>query len=989
MPSRILMSALFEELSRGRNADPLAPVTIIVPSHIAALQLRRRLAAVRPFAGVRFETLPRIAELLGAGVLASAGRAPLARPIADYIAEGIARESQGALAPIADLTGYARALRSAFQRLRRGGIRSADDVPPGVESGHFPEVIRLYGRFRAETARFYDREDLLDAAAENVWSGGAGALADLGHVYVLPLRERTAGVGALLEALLETAPGYTEVEDDSRAPETMRFVLASDPATEAREAVREVLQALEDGTPLSEIAVFHGAEVGYSRSLSEAFEAAGLPSFVASGVPLIETRAGRGAIGIAALAGDEYARKATLDALMVAPLREWLPTDGGDVPALLPVWDRISREVGITRGRARWLAALDGRRQELDTALATEEDENRRRGWEFERTQVSNLRATIVHLADRLDVLRDPQPAQSFIELFSNILRDYFRPDAPALEEVLHEVSQLGTVSAVDGTFGLSDFVRALRANLEIASLRSGRFGEGVFVADFRIAEGLHFQHVVLCGTHEGAFPPGPGVDGLVDDRVWTQLRQSYPVMEDASARLERGREAARRAVSAGSVVVACTSVHSSNGTREHYPAPLLVGRASALDATVRSASDLRRQPAGPWLRRTASPFGARLAGPVLDVGELGLRRAVQLRRAGQQVGEGHRRYRALSLLRSRRMDRFSEWDGYLGDLTGDEWLELQRVISPTSIENYAACGFRYFAGSLLRLNVAEEPEEREMLDAATRGTIVHAVLDRFFVEQQARGRPAVGESWIESDTARLWELLDEELANAAGRGQTGLPLFAAHQRRVLRADLAAFLEEDSLFRQATGAVPVAFETRIQEVEIAGVRLRGIVDRVDRTPDGREAWVIDYKSGSTRDYEGLRAEDPLDGGRKLQLPVYLQAIEDVEQQHALYWFITRRGGFKQISYDPGPAGRQRFEETLRAIVQGIRAGAFPAVAGEADDFYGGFTNCGFCDFDRICSRRRDDEFAVKSGDAVMMPWLDVGRVARGEATTHD
>src|SRR2546422_11753227 len=122
-------------LAAERRLDPLAPVTVIVPSHAAGLQLRRRLAALAPFAGVRFETLPRIAELLAAGHLAGAGRAPLARPIGDYLAELVARESRGALARVGDLPGYARALRRIFRRLRHGGVNASSQGDRGGGRG--------------------------------------------------------------------------------------------------------------------------------------------------------------------------------------------------------------------------------------------------------------------------------------------------------------------------------------------------------------------------------------------------------------------------------------------------------------------------------------------------------------------------------------------------------------------------------------------------------------------------------------------------------------------------------------------------------------------------------------------------------------------------------------------------------------------------------------------------------------------------------------
>src|SRR3954465_11370780 len=108
MPS---LSRVLAQVAEDRARDPLAPVTFIVPSHIAGLHLRRRLATLGPFAAVRFETLPRIAELLGAARLAVEGKAPLARPIGDYAAQEVARDAGEDFAAVAGLPGFGRALR--------------------------------------------------------------------------------------------------------------------------------------------------------------------------------------------------------------------------------------------------------------------------------------------------------------------------------------------------------------------------------------------------------------------------------------------------------------------------------------------------------------------------------------------------------------------------------------------------------------------------------------------------------------------------------------------------------------------------------------------------------------------------------------------------------------------------------------------------------------------------------------------------------------
>ncbi|MGH9025322.1 MAG: hypothetical protein ACRDWD_04280, partial [Acidimicrobiia bacterium] len=58
---------LWEAIDAARGADPLTPVTVIVPSTTAGLSLRHSLARRAPgFVNVQFLPLARAAELLGA-----------------------------------------------------------------------------------------------------------------------------------------------------------------------------------------------------------------------------------------------------------------------------------------------------------------------------------------------------------------------------------------------------------------------------------------------------------------------------------------------------------------------------------------------------------------------------------------------------------------------------------------------------------------------------------------------------------------------------------------------------------------------------------------------------------------------------------------------------------------------------------------------------------------------------------------------------------
>src|SRR3972149_5412989 len=85
------LSAVRDAIVEAKGGDPLAPVTVAVPSNYAGLSLRHRLgsgdlsfAAASGREGVvnvRFLVLARVAELRGAPLLAARGLRPLTGPV--------------------------------------------------------------------------------------------------------------------------------------------------------------------------------------------------------------------------------------------------------------------------------------------------------------------------------------------------------------------------------------------------------------------------------------------------------------------------------------------------------------------------------------------------------------------------------------------------------------------------------------------------------------------------------------------------------------------------------------------------------------------------------------------------------------------------------------------------------------------------------------------------------------------------------------------
>src|SRR4029079_14665830 len=178
-----------------------------------------------------------------------------------------------------------------------------------------------------------------------------------------------------------------------------------------------------------------------------------------------------------------------------------------------------------------------------------------------------------------------------------------------------------------------------------------------------------------------------------------------------------------------------------------------------------------------------------------------------------------------------------------------------------------------------------ERPEELIQLSPLEKGNIVHPTLEQILGELREQER--LGRPWSAEQRTRLHEILAEQCDDIEARGLGGKRLLWERARRELDAQLAVLLDFDGGYRTEHGADTLATAFAFGRdgshpaVEIPlsdgrAVRIVGSIDRVDRFADGRLA-VIDYKSGSTRNYTGVSHDDPLQGGSLLQLPIYAHA----------------------------------------------------------------------------------------------------------------
>ena len=195
-----------------------------------------------------------------------------------------------------------------------------------------------------------------------------------------------------------------------------------------------------------------------------------------------------------------------------------------------------------------------------------------------------------------------------------------------------------------------------------------------------------------------------------------------------------------------------------------------------------------------------------------------------------------------------------------------------------TILKHQALCPFRAFASNRLGADGLETPADG--ISPMLHGSLVHSVLEHFWKETKTQAALLeLDEAALDARVrAHVDRVTDEE------RGLKQRPSFTAVEATRLHRHVMAFLEQD---KQRDAFEVVGFEEEILP-EIEGQKIRLIIDRIDKTPDGEEI-IIDYKTGKVEPKKWFddRPEDP-------QLPLY--AISATSVPAALAFGVVRDDG---------------------------------------------------------------------------------------------
>ncbi len=983
-----------DEIRSLKTADPLRPVDVLVGSNLLGVYLRRRAAeAFGGIANLRFLTFldlarERLREPDPRSPLPPLGEALLARraildtPEGDVFDVLRGRPSTATLLvrTAADLRGAGIAASRLVELLP-----AASRTPDRAE--FLRKVAAVLARFEELRSDFSDPDSLLDRAATSTVPPRPDPLLVYGLYDLGGVRE------ALLSAVAAGRPVDAFVPVDGEAEETgdgippvravlfsrilgavpralprtavenrVTVVVAPSEHSEAREVVREILRAVDEGVPLHRIAVLVRDPARQEPALVAELSLRRIPFFRPAGAGFSRTPIARAATGLVELPSSGFAPDALLSLVdvleglaLVAP-----GTRARVARALVELrakenWEDLKRRLDARLGRAAPAepAEAEGRLSRRDAKV---------------RLDLEALRSVVDLLSPVL-----PSTAPTSWSAWAGRIAasgDALLGHLASAGEIAMAAARLDELEAVDpaASVDASDLLPLLTEALEETPVRQGRFErDGVSLLTHVSARGLLFDVVLVPGLVEQSFPRAGRPDPLLfDDERKAVAAKAKVFLAPRTGRRHAREERFLFQLALGAArhrLVLLAARREAATDRPRLLSPFLldllekragcaVSEASLSDPVTAAALGVR------WIRlgRPAT------SEPPVD-GDEALRRALaRAPRLASALPPGLEPLaRSLRRGQARAQARFTEYEGRLRRAPRALLFE-GRIVSPSRLERLSACAYRAFLVEALGLSAPEEPPGELVLDSRTVGELAHAALDSIAKEAIRTGRAftdvllARGDAEAERELRTFlasWEIdLPPVLAEAAAERLSAL-LRAVAGLEAARGEPLPLAGTEVRFGPSAGLEVTAGDGG------ARASLAGRIDRLDR--NGERARVVDYKFANPKPFgktnrKGWRVV----GGEKVQLAAYALAASALgaTEISSEYLFVTpgKKGGPPEavsVTFDAAAT-----EEAVASFHHAV--GLLDTAVQEGDllprtaSLSAGTSLCSYCDVAAVC-----------------------------------
>jgi ATP-dependent helicase/nuclease subunit B len=649
-----------------------------------------------------------------------------------------------------------------------------------------------------------------------------------------------------------------------------------------------------------------------------------------------------------------------------APVGDDAPVAAGTLRAP-PRWERLLVEAAVIGGRERWEQRLNGltHEREQDLSVLEDPDSPLRERIGRELTDLAALRGYALPLLDALAALpREATWGEWLDALGALATRALRRPER--VLAVLGELAPMASVSSVD----LREVRLALSKRLgELVELPGERRYGKLYVGAAEGARGLSFDVVFVPGLSEKIFPQKVAEDAILRDAERRSLGAGLVVNDD---RVLAERLALHLAVGAATQRVFLSYPRiDTEQSRPRTPSFYGLEVLRAAEGVLPGFDELARRAEKESLSRLGWPAPASPMDAIDDAEhDLALLAQVFQRPEAETAGSARYLLHANPHLARALRVRFARWEKKFWSADGlvnphevakpalAKHQPAARSFSPTALQNYSTCPYKFVLYALHKLGPREEPEALEELNPLQKGSLVHDILYELHVALRADGLLPVRTSNL--DRAR--KHLDLVTTRVAEKHRFDLcpaiPRVWDDGIAQIKADLVEWL------RRATEApewVPVHFElsfgladrrdaqdpaSKKEDVPIdEGLRLRGSIDLVERHENGAIR-ATDYKTGKARTKDGI----VIGGGEVLQPVLYALVLEKLlagaKVDGGRLYYLTTAGDFKETWVPLDQEARDGARAVAKTIGDALRDGFLPAAPVKG--------GCEYCDYKGVC-----------------------------------
>ena len=928
-------------------------VLVLAPERAAADEVAR-LACTGALLGVQRLGFRELAPDLAAAEMKKLGLVPVGRIVREALSARVAAQTELTyLKPVAAFPGFPRALTDTLEELRLNRIKP-EELRECGQSG--PDLAKLLAAYEAELAerRFADHALRVSLALAHVNLKETAMVAldvtprSLLERELLDSAMRSARAALNLRLSPGEDPPSTSLESLQQflfsastvpaRPEdgTVEIFSTSGEALECVEIARRIGQA---AVPYDEMAILLRSPERHQPLVIEALRRAGIPAHCTHGTTRPDA-VGRSFLALLYCAEEDLSASRFAEYLSLGQMRE---DEEPHTPAL---WERLLVDAAVIGGPERWRTRLRGLREELVRRYREAQDP----AIERRVAAMDNLADVALPIIDRLAALPRRALWRDWIEALTELAECTLQEPDPVVEllEELGPMADIGPVALGDVLLVLGPQLNTLRT-----PPKDARYGK-VWIGGIEEARGMAFRHVFVPGLNEGLFPRPPAEDPL----LWRSQRDALGIeLRADDSELLR-------------IAAACASERL---TLSFSRLDLLTGRERVPSFYAFAA---HRAAGGPDIdvrqfeERARAATQTKIGWPApkdpadaIDDAEFDLA-TLAPRTPGSGQYLNRLPGRAMPALRARWVRWHKAWkaaDGLLIDEIGSDALKPYRLSvqawSPSALQQYARCPYRFALHGIFGLRPAERPQAIQRIDPATRGQIYHEVQFQLLRDGGQNSLEQLDD--VLCEIAERWK---DELAPA-------IPQIWDAEVQSLRADLRGWLEHraEAEADWAPLAAELSFglpdptgrdpKSRKEPVAIVdGALLKGSIDLVERHSSG-SVRVVDHKTG--------RLPEPrpemVGGGEVLQPALYALAAEQMlgePVQSGRLYYSTIAQNYTSIDVPLNEWTQRRAAQVLSVIDGAIRDGFLPAAPRK--------DGCKGCDYLPVCGPYEEERVAAKS-----------------------